>query len=129
MENARKRREERGDSASQPGKLKPGIVPAKASASSIQESISIAITPRRFEMSSTLLWQALNAAVQEWNWPKDMSPEDFLDTYLYYSFKQRGILLGGYQVLEERKNGDGNRDGNGSGTSVKISERMRSYEH
>ena len=103
MENTRKRREEQGGNGSRPA-TKPSAALTRAPAGNIQESISVAITPRRFEMSSTLIWQALAAAIREWNWPKDITPEDFLDTYLYHSFKQRGILLGGYQVLETEKN-------------------------
>ncbi len=70
-------------------------------AASIAEANIVAISPKRFEMSSALLWQAREAAIREWNWPADISPEDFLDTWLYESFKQRGIILGGYQVVRK----------------------------
>ncbi|MBU2009264.1 MAG: hypothetical protein KJ624_05465 [Chloroflexi bacterium] len=67
--------------------------------SDIAEAQTVTIVPKTFTMSSVLLWQAREAAIREWNWPADISLEDFVDTYLYRSFKQRGIILGGYQVL------------------------------
>lgn len=68
----------------------------------IAEAVSIFIAPKTFQMSSVLLWQAREAAIREWNWPADISPEDFLDTYLYNSYLQRGICLGAYQVLDKK---------------------------
>lgn len=83
--------------------LSAGVKPAQ----SLEDASIVAIAPRRFEMTSTILWQARAAAIREWHWPADISPEDFLDTYLFISFKQRGILLGAYQVIG--KEGDGHR--------------------
>lgn len=77
--------------------------PKPLKASSIDEAVSVVVSPKTFQMSSTLLWQALQAAINEWGWPKEMTPEQFLDTYLYISFKQRGILLGGYQVIPNQE--------------------------
>jgi hypothetical protein len=34
-------------------------------------------------------------------WGPNISLEDFLDNYLYISFKQGGIILGGYRVVDE----------------------------
>ncbi len=65
----------------------------------------VVIKPRQFTMGSTLLWQAKEAAINEWGWPKDISDEDFLDTFLFEAFAQRDIILGGYQILSR---GDGN---------------------
>ena len=76
-------------------------------AAQLAESTSVMISPKTFQMSSALLWQAREAAIVEWDWDADLSVEDFLDTYLYVSFKQRGIILGGYQVI-------GKEGGNGS---------------
>lgn len=66
----------------------------------LADAAILTISPQTFTMSPTLIWQAREAAIREWGWPPDISPEDFLDTYLYISFKQRGIMLGGYQVTD-----------------------------
>lgn len=42
--------------------------------------------------SLKLLEEAMKVAREKWRWP-EMEPTDFLDTYLYESFKQRGITL------------------------------------
>jgi len=70
-------------------------------AKSLSEAAYIRIVPKTFTFNSALLWQAMEAAINEWNWPRDMNPEDFLDTFLYLAFKQRGIILGGYAKEEE----------------------------
>ena len=72
-------------------------------AKDLGDSVSVTITPKTFTMSPTLVWQAREAAIREWGWPADISPEDFLDTFIYIAFKQRGILLGGYQVMTKDK--------------------------
>ena len=74
-------------------------------AEQLGETVSVFITPRAFQMCSTLLWQAREAAIREWNWPADITPEDFLHTFLYESFKQHGIILGGYQVVSKAEDG------------------------
>lgn len=74
----------------------------------IGEAVSVTIAPKRFEMESTLLWQAMQAAIREWDWPTDITPADFLDTYLFESFKQRGVILGAYQVVDRKRGGNGN---------------------
>lgn len=76
-------------------------------ATTLERADVVAFIPKRFEMHSILLWQAKEAAEREWNWPK-MEPDDFLDTYLHESFKQRGIILGAYKVVKE-----GNDDSQG----------------
>jgi len=75
----------------------------------LDNAVAVAIAPRRFEMDSALLWQARAAAIKEWDWPNDIEPGDFLDTFLFEAFKQRGIILGAYQVIDHNKGG-----GNGS---------------
>ena len=92
----KRRKQPRGDVS------KPSSVSGK-SASTLDDAVSVTITPKTFTMSSILLWQAREAAIREWNWPADITPEDFLDTYLFESFKQRGIILGGYQVIDRKK--------------------------
>lgn len=81
--------------------------PAPAAAAPLDSAVSVVISPKSFSMNSVLLWQAREAAIQEWGWDSSLTPEDFLDTYLYVSFKQRGIILGGYQVI--RRDGDGSK--------------------
>ena len=97
----------------------------------ISEAVSLSIAPRAFTMDSSLVWAAMEAAKREWKWPMNMTPQQFLDTYLYESFKQRGLLLGAYQVLWPQSpdakppevidgngnggNGHNGHDGNGNG--------------
>lgn len=81
---------------------RPGPATGAKSTTALAEAQTLTIYPKRFEMSSVLLWQAREAAIREWGWPPDISAEDFLDTFLHFAFMQRGILLGGYTVLEKR---------------------------
>jgi len=74
------------------------------------ESVKVTVVPKAFTTPSTMIWQAMQAAINEWGWPADMEPGHFLDAYLYISFKQRGITLGGYTVLENNNNGSGEND-------------------
>ena len=67
--------------------------------SNIGEAVSLSITPRAFTMDSSMVWAAMEAAKREWHWPANMTPQEFLDTYLFLSYKQRGLLLGAYTVL------------------------------
>lgn len=76
-----------------------GAVPT----TNLDDASLVTISPKQFTMTSSLLWQAREAAIREWGWDPSISPEDFLDTYLYVSFKQRGIILGGYQVFGKDK--------------------------
>lgn len=69
-------------------------------------SAYVTIFPKAFTMSSTTIWMAMQAAIRQWGWPADMTPEEFLEYYLYISFKQRGITLAGYTVTEETEDGD-----------------------
>lgn len=75
-------------------------------AATLGEATSVLVAPKAFSMNSTLLWQAREAAIREWGWDPDLSAEDFLDTFLYIAFKQRGIILGGYTVLARRNDHD-----------------------
>lgn len=68
-------------------------------AATLAEAQTVTIYPKSFTMSSSLVWQAREAAIRELNWPADITPEDFLDTWIYLSFKAQGILLGGYQLI------------------------------
>ena len=91
------------DKTAPPKTPAPPKAPAKIT-TTLEGAEVVAFIPRKFEMHSILLWQAKEAAEREWNWPK-MEPEDFLDTYLHESFKQRGIILGAYKVVEEGNDG------------------------
>ena len=82
-------------------KLSKALSSARASLIPEEASI-ITITPRRFETTSALLWQAKMVTEYEWHWPK-LSMQDWLDTFLYYAFKQRGIILGGYVVMSKQQ--------------------------
>ena len=53
-----------------------------------------------------IMYIARQAAAEEWNWSPDIRFEDFLDTILYWFFKDRGITLQGYIVEEEQGNGN-----------------------
>jgi hypothetical protein len=91
---------------------KDGQKATSVAVAGLRESTFTEVSPRTFRMNSAMIWQAREAAINEWGWPTDMTPEEFLDTYLYISFKQRGIILGGYTVLSPSRDGD---DDNGDG--------------
>jgi len=63
------------------------------------------VTPKAFTTASTLFWQAMDVAIKKWGWPKNMTPQQFLDAVLFYYCKRRGALIGGWVDLEE----DGHR--------------------
>ncbi len=121
LEKARKVKAEKRAGTEPPAKSNGHSSPADAPISKattspvktadIGEAVSVMIAPKRFEMESTLLWQAREVAIREWDWPTDISPGDFLDTYLFESFKQRGVMLGAYQI-EDRNRGRDQLDGN-----------------
>lgn len=75
----------------------------KVAATTPQPGQILRILPREFTMSSTLLWQAREAAIREMGWPPDITLEDFVETWFALSFKANGIILGGYMKVE--KNG------------------------
>lgn len=68
-------------------------------ATTLAEAQTLTIYPKSFTMSSTLVWQAREAAIRELGWPADITAEDFLDSWLFLSMKAQGILLGGYQLI------------------------------
>ena len=80
---------------------RPAVASSTRPTTALAEAQTITIYPKQFTMSSVLLWQAREAAIRELGWP-ELPPEDFLDTWLYYSFKNlkgRSIILGAYQVV------------------------------
>jgi len=99
-------------------------------AGNLNEAVSVSISPRTFVMDSSLIWAAMEAAIREWHWPKNMTPAQFIDTYLFESYKQRGLLLGAYtvmwpqtpdskspEIIDNNGNGHNGHDGNGNGHS------------
>ena len=69
----------------------------------LEEANVIAFVPKELRTTSTLLQMAKVVTEREWGWPV-LEIGDWIDTYLFYTMKQRGIILGGYQVIER---GDG----------------------
>jgi hypothetical protein len=74
-----------------------------AIASSVVESQRVIIRPKQAVIGSTLFWLAKEAAINLWSWPNDISDEDFLDSFLYLAFKQRGIILGAYVEINKKE--------------------------
>ncbi len=64
---------------------------------SVEDAAILGFTPRRFEVNSTLLWQAKYVCEHEWGWP-EMDMGDWLDTFMFYAFKRFGVVLMGYVV-------------------------------
>jgi len=59
------------------------------------------IVPKAFTTTSTLFWNAWELATNEWGWPKDMSPQNFLDNVLFYYCIRRGHdIRRGYSKVE-----------------------------
>jgi hypothetical protein len=63
----------------------------------------VCLSTKVFKISLTLLWQPREAAINVWHWTADISMEDFLDTYLFYSFKQRGVVLCRYVTQDHQE--------------------------
>lgn len=89
----------------------------KIPTTTVQPGQVVKVLPREFTMTSTLLWQAREAAIREWGWPANISLEDFVDTWLYLSFKANGIVLGGYMKVE--------KDGHKTYTEEEVGEAVR----
>lgn len=70
------------------------VVPGRA----FEDAAILAITPRRFEASSTLIWQAKYVTEKEWGWKHTESIGDWLDTFIWYCMKKFGVTLLGYTV-------------------------------
>ena len=63
----------------------------------------IKVIPKTTTITSNLLWQAKQAAEEVWGWP-EYELGEFLDRYLYKSFAQRDVILGGYTVIKREEN-------------------------
>jgi ParB family chromosome partitioning protein len=75
------------------------------SAAAPEEANIFVVTTKKYEISSMLLLIAKHVCEVEWNWPK-MSVDDFVDTYLYYTMKQRGIVIGAHMKEEDHDGGN-----------------------
>ncbi len=86
-----------------PEKARPPASGSTRVATNLAEAVSITIIPKTITINSMLFHQAKRVTEIEWGWP-GYEPGDWLDTLLFVTFAQRGIILGAYQVL--KKGGD-----------------------
>lgn len=89
--------------ARQKEKEKAATAKVAGSTTVLAEANLVRVEPKAFTTQSVLIWQAQEVAQREWGWPK-METGDFLDTFLYHAFEQRGITLGAYIVKEVKEN-------------------------
>lgn len=68
---------------------------------SFDEASVVAFIPKEFKANSLLLSVAKAVTEKEWLWPR-LDIGDWLDSYLYYTMLQRGIVLGSYTVLDKK---------------------------
>lgn len=94
---ARRKKSQAGSAGKPPEQPKPPKTPATTE---LAPGEVFHVTPKAFTTTSTLFWQAWEIAVREWGWPKDMTPQKFLDNVLYYYAKRRGYVIGGYTKVE-----------------------------
>lgn len=70
----------------------------------VADAVRIRVIPREFILDvGNIFWRAMQVAINEWHWPQDISPQDFLDTYLYVTLKHFDIILDGYERAEEHE--------------------------
>jgi len=103
-ENRKKREEEKKkggkDSSTKVTKTTQQVA-QRARTDVLMEATSFRLMPKVYEAPlSPIMIGAREAATNVWGWPKDMSLGDFLDTWLYHSFKAFGITLNTYTVDE-----------------------------
>lgn len=67
--------------------------------SKMNEASFLRFVPKTFVTSSVMLWLGMQAAVECWGWPEDMTPQEFLDTFIPQAFKDYGIILASYVRL------------------------------
>lgn len=68
-------------------------------ASTAEQANVFVIRPQKYEVSSMLLLIAKQVCEVEWKWPP-LAMEDWLDTYLFETLRQRGVVIGAYQLLQ-----------------------------
>jgi hypothetical protein len=65
----------------------------------LMQSQQIKVVPRIFTMDYTPIMRlAQDASIRFFKWRADMPFENFIDTCLYYFFKEHGVTLGAYSV-------------------------------
>jgi len=74
-----------------------------ADTSNLGQASFIRIEPKSFRMTSRVFWDAYEAVTNTWLGWQGMGPAEFLDAYLEITLMQRGILIGGYTVLDQVK--------------------------
>jgi len=82
---------------------KPPIQPTSRT-DALANAQGLRFVPRVYNVTYTPVMRAAqNAAVEFWEWPKDMTLEDFLDTALHMLFSEHGITLAGYTISDEAR--------------------------
>jgi len=87
---------------------KPKTSSTALRASSASEANVLAIIPKSFTVNSLLLQVAKKVTEEEWHWPA-MDMGDWIDTYLFWTMKQRGVVIGSYQMVP--RNGNHSEEG------------------
>jgi transposase-like protein len=82
-----------------PEKPKPSPKLART-ATDFSEAQLVTFVPKTFTTSSIMMQIAMAITQNKWNWPK-MSPGDWLDTYIYWTMRQRGIRIGYFEEKGE----------------------------
>jgi hypothetical protein len=106
----KKEAEARKQGLPKPGKAKPEPAPPEEKRVSgpqrvrtgvLAEATSFRLIPKVYEAPlSPIMIGAREAVTNVWGWPADMNFGDFLDTWLYNSFKAFGVTLNTYSVDE-----------------------------
>ncbi len=93
--------------------------------STLRTAMQLQFVPRTYTMDySPILRAGQEAAVKVWGWPIDIPLGDFLDTIVYYFFKDRNVTLAGFIVEETeeekvaREQTLERTDGHGSGQVI-----------
>jgi len=85
---------------------------ASAPADSIATASLVRVIPRPFSMSPVYLWRAKETCINEWGWPKDMSDEDFVDTFFYIMCYKCGKDLDKAGNVNQEEGGNGSKQTN-----------------
>lgn len=90
--------EQSSSSPSAPKGARPQLAQAMGQATQIK------FVPRIYTIDySPILRAAQDASVEFWEWPKDMTLGDFLDTALHLLFMEHGITLAGSTISDEAR--------------------------
>lgn len=109
-DEANPRKQKAGNEVPSPSGQPAAMTTGEAQVKGLAEAVSVNVVPKPFTMTSSLIWQARIAAIQQFGWNEDITPSQFLDAWLFISFKQRGVLLGGYTVLAPKRSGGNGQD-------------------